>query len=134
MSARPTPIDTPSDHGLVGADVDGPSTASRIRSATFWTLLVGHADRDDDELVAAETGHHVVGPDDRAEPLGHLDQGGVAGGVAQRVVDPLEPVEVAEEDPDPGPLGADVGARAVAGAVHHDPEGGLQPEAVGHAR
>ena len=54
-----------------------------------------------DELVAAEAGDGVARrARSRAEPAGHLDEQLVAGGVAERVVDDLEAVEVDEEDDD----------------------------------
>jgi hypothetical protein len=43
------------------------------------------------ELVPAEAGHGVAGPHARLQPLGHLDEQPVAGGVAEAVVDLLEP-------------------------------------------
>jgi hypothetical protein len=49
------------------------------------------------ELVPAEAGHGVAGPHAGVEPLGHLDQEPVAGGVAQAVVDLLEAVQVQEQ-------------------------------------
>ena len=52
----------------------------------------------DRELVAAEAGHEVAVPDRAGDPLGDGDQQGVAGGVAEGVVDDLEVVEVDEED------------------------------------
>ena len=53
------------------------------------------------ELVAAEPGHGVAGPDAAAQPLRRLDQQPVARVVTQAVVDELEIVEVEEEQPDP---------------------------------
>ena len=52
----------------------------------------------DDELVPAEMGGGVRGPDDGLDATGRLHQDLVPDGVAQPVVDPLEPVDVAEED------------------------------------
>ncbi len=48
------------------------------------------------ELVAAESGDEPIGADRGDEPTGNADQEGVAGLVAQGVVDRLEPVEVHE--------------------------------------
>ena len=59
--------------------------------------LVGDALAEDGELVAAEAGHGVAGPDDLLEALAQGDQQPVAGVVAERVVDELEPVQVQEE-------------------------------------
>ena len=52
----------------------------------------------DRELVAAEAGGGVGGADAGRDPLGHLEQHPVAGGVAEAVVDGLEVVEVDEHD------------------------------------
>ena len=57
-------------------------------------VLVVHALGHDDELVAAEAGERVGGPEMMREPFGHLRQHRVADAVAERVVDDLEPVEV----------------------------------------
>ena len=46
------------------------------------------------ELVAAEAGEHVVAAHDRLHPVRDLDEEGVAGAVAEGVVDELEVVEV----------------------------------------
>ena len=51
----------------------------------------------DDELVAAEPGDGAVGAGDLEQPLGHLDEQGVADLVAEGVVDGLEPVDVQQE-------------------------------------
>ena len=48
----------------------------------------------DGELVAAEAGDGVAGPDHRGDALGHLGEDEVAGAVAVAVVDRLEAVEV----------------------------------------
>ena len=52
----------------------------------------------DNELVAAESGHEVAGPDDVVQALGDPAEELVAVIVAERVVDDLELVEVEEED------------------------------------
>jgi hypothetical protein len=57
----------------------------------------GHPVGHDDELVAPEPGHRVTRSDDPAEAVGHRHQQLVAGGVAEGVVDPLEPVQVEVE-------------------------------------
>ena len=54
------------------------------------------------ELVAAEPADGVAGADRAAQPGGDLPQQLVAGRVAERVVDLLEAVEVAEEDAEVG--------------------------------
>lgn len=50
----------------------------------------------DDEFVAAEPAQHVFRPDLLAQALRQLDQELVAGGVAERVVDVLEMIDVEE--------------------------------------
>lgn len=50
----------------------------------------------DDEFVATEPSQHVLGSDLLAQALGELDQQLVAGGVAERVVDVLEMIDVEE--------------------------------------
>ena len=56
----------------------------------------------DHELVPAEAGDRVAGPDRRGEALGGRDQQLVAGAVAERVVDDLEVVDVGEQDGEAG--------------------------------
>ena len=53
------------------------------------------------ELVAAEPGDHVLGPQRAADPLGDVLEQPVAHLVPEGVVDLLEPVEVEQEQPDP---------------------------------
>jgi hypothetical protein len=53
-----------------------------------------------DELVAADAPQQVLRAQDRAQPLRHLAQQRVTGGVAEAVVDDLEAVEVAEQHAD----------------------------------
>ena len=60
--------------------------------------VVDQAGQDDRELVAAEPADRVPGADGGAQPRGHLTEQLVARGVAEGVVDLLEPVEVAEQD------------------------------------
>jgi hypothetical protein len=68
------------------------------RAATLgggW--LVGGLFQQDRELVAAETGHGVLGPVTVSQRLGHRDQELVTGGVAEPVVDVIEVVQVDEQ-------------------------------------
>ena len=51
----------------------------------------------DDELVAGESRDGVDVSDHPPHPLGHLHEDAIAGLMAERVVDRLEPVEVDEE-------------------------------------
>ena len=55
------------------------------------------AGQDDRELVAAQPADGVAGADGGPEPRGHLAEQLVTGRVAERVVDLLEPVQVAEQ-------------------------------------
>jgi hypothetical protein len=55
--------------------------------------VLGH----DDELVAAEAGDRVAGPDGAGDALGDVAQHLVADVVPERVVDKLQPVQVDEE-------------------------------------
>jgi hypothetical protein len=63
--------------------------------------------RDDDELVPAEPTHGVRGPDGAPQPLGDLHEQLVAHRMTERVVDALEVVDVAHDQPHAaaGPLG-----------------------------
>ena len=54
--------------------------------------------QEDDELVAAEAGHRGVVARGEAYPLTHRLHDTVAGGVAEAVVDELEPVDVEEDE------------------------------------
>jgi diguanylate cyclase (GGDEF)-like protein/PAS domain S-box-containing protein len=58
----------------------------------------------DGELVAPEPGDRVTCPDTPGQPLRHRDQDRIAGTVAERVVDPLEVIQVDEDDRDLRPL------------------------------
>ena len=60
-----------------------------------------HVGADHHELVAGVPGGAAAGREALAQPLGQVDEQLVAGVVAQRVVDPLEVVEVAEQDRGP---------------------------------
>jgi len=61
-------------------------------------VQVGHLDRQDRELVAAQARDGVARAQRVAQPLAGDLQQPVTGGVAERVVDPLEVVEVEERD------------------------------------
>ena len=53
-------------------------------------------DEDDAEFVAAEPGHHLARPHDRAQALSHGEQQRVAGEMAEAVVHDFEVIEVDE--------------------------------------
>lgn len=65
-----------------------------------YDCFVGVVDgvADDDELVAADAGDRVASTDSVVEAFGGFDQDLVAGGVAMRVVDRFEVVEVEVAD------------------------------------
>ena len=89
-------------------------TAAASRSATSRRLArpvdVG---ADDDELVAAEPRDGVGGAQRGGQPGRQREQHLVAGGVAERVVDELEAVEVEHEDGDVDALALAAGQRLV---------------------
>jgi hypothetical protein len=62
--------------------------------------VMAHVLEEDGELVAAQAGDGVDRPQALPDPLGHLDQQLVPGGVAEAVVDGLEAVEVQEQHRD----------------------------------
>ena len=62
--------------------------------------LVRDGVEDDPELVAAEAGDRVAGPQARREPLADRDQQPVADRVAEALVDDLEAVEVEQDHGD----------------------------------
>ena len=60
--------------------------------------LVGLVRLNDGELVAAEPASTSVSRKSCLEPRRDLPQQGIAGGMAERIVDVLEPVEVQQQD------------------------------------
>ena len=70
-----------------------------------WREVLGvdgrlHVGAHDHELVSAGAGREVRCAQDALQTLGERDEQVVAGGVAERVVDELEPVEVEEQHRD----------------------------------
>jgi hypothetical protein len=120
--------DARADGDLPAGDRDG--LGDRLDQAVGDALGVADAVQvveEDRELVPAEAGDGVVGPQRRGEPAGDGDEQLVPGLVAVRVVDLLEAVEVDEED---GEGGRDALA-ARAGERVRDPVG--EQRAVGQA-
>ena len=77
----------------------GSARTAQIRSTSrLASVGVPRRPHEDDELVAAEPGDHVVGAHDLPEPRRHLDQHLVADVVTEAVVDVLEVVEIDEGD------------------------------------
>ncbi|MCK7502145.1 MAG: hypothetical protein MZW92_78675 [Comamonadaceae bacterium] len=66
-------------------------------------LRVQDAAQHECEFVAANPGQHVVGAHAAPQTLGDAAQDLVPDGVAERVVDVLEPIEVQEQDREPLP-------------------------------
>ena len=75
------------------------------------------------ELVAAEAGERVRVADRAADALGDLDQQLVAGGVAERIVDLLEAVEVHQQDRQLGVVAPRVADRLADALAEQDPVG-----------
>ena len=89
------------DDQVPAVDLEGPAQLARDALHDRENLLLGgELLTDQDELVATEAGQGVGGAEQPGEPAGDGDQQLVAGGVAEAVVDPLEPVEVHEHDRD----------------------------------
>ncbi len=92
---------------------DPPAGEARPDPLGALGRLVGRGDRQgSDELLAAVARDQVLGPGRLAEHAGHLAEHGVAGVVAERVVDPLEVVDVEHQDRQAEPRDvAEVGQR-----------------------
>ena len=69
-----------------------------FRELDRGAALVGLAGLNDREFVAAEPRHHVGFAQRRLQAIGGLSEQRVAGGMAERIVDVLEAVEVEHED------------------------------------
>jgi hypothetical protein len=79
------------------ADVQGPG--QRVQDSggdLVGGVFRGRLGEEECELVAAEAGFEVAAPDRLIDPPGGFDQYGVAGGVAEFVVDRFEAVQVEE--------------------------------------
>ena len=97
--ARAGDADAGGDRDVVVADHVRHAELAR-RAARPWPATAAGPARlgQDRELVAAQPGDEVAVADRAGDPLGHGDEERVAGGVAERVVDDLEVVEVDEQD------------------------------------
>lgn len=93
---------------------------------------VGQADRvggrfevfaHDDELVSAQTRQRVRRPHARVQSLGHRHEQRIADVVTVGVVDPLEPVEVHEEERDLPPRAVDPRSGKFEALVQHESVG-----------
>src|SRR5262245_42875621 len=67
--------------------------------ARYATNLIGifNISDQDDKFIPAKSGDNVASPDARTQSVCDLDKQGVAGGMAKRVVDHLEAVEIDEQ-------------------------------------
>ena len=89
---------------------NGSASVARILSARATTSAACAGLRlHEHELVATQPGQGVGGADRGADPLGDGAQQPVAGGMAQRVVDVLEAVEVEQQHRDHAALAAGAG-------------------------
>ena len=114
--------------------VDDERRPKAVAQAVGQVEGLGHAHHlaeDDHELVAADAGHEVRGPHVLVQPLGHVHQQLVAVGVAERVVDQLEAVEVEEEQGDVGVVDGGLLEHAGQVLLHH-PAVGQPRQAVVH--
>ena len=91
-------------------------------SATAAPRLVPGA-LNDGELVPAEPGDEIAGTDERRDDAGSLHEHVVSDGVAEGVVDALEPVEIDEEQGGPRSLVIAVGDGLGQPAVELQPVG-----------
>ena len=86
----------------------GDPLADRVGVRAAVARNVAH---EHEELVAALARYEIAGPDGGAQPLRDLAQQLVAGVVPERVVDPLELVQVGVRERDPGAVHPRVGDR-----------------------
>ena len=76
---------------------NGSATAARSSRASVLGPLPGAVGNDHGELVTAQAAQQLSRAQPGQQPAGQLDQQPVAGGMAQRVVDHLEVVEIAQQ-------------------------------------
>ena len=89
------------EHHLVGAEDERRAQHLVEATGAIGDLVdVARLVAEHDELVAAEPGDGVALARSRPQPLGDLDEQGVADVVTEAVVDVLEPVEVEQQQPD----------------------------------
>ena len=91
-----TPMLTPTCSRMPST-VNGCRSSSRSRSAQRLRLVQAGVGQQDGELVAAQPGEEVAGPQGRAQARADLPEQVVAGVVAEAVVDLLEAVEVEQQ-------------------------------------
>ena len=122
--------DADGDDDVVTVDEVGrPELAHEAFGHRHRAPQVGGVVGEDRELVAAEAGHEIRLADRPGDALGDADEEGVAGGVAEAVVDDLEVVEVDEQDGGRALLDAAMATRrrgqdALQGQLEHAAVGG----------
>ena len=83
---------------LVAAQLHGPAERGQQPAGDPLDVIAfGGLLQDDDEFVAAEPRHDVARAQGAAQPVGDFHQQHVAGIMAERIVDDLEPVEIDEQ-------------------------------------
>ena len=87
----------PNLHGFVAEDIGAAAKFGDRAQAEGTGVGRAAAADDDEEFVAADPRRDVALGHPGAEPVGDLAQQAVAGAVAERVVDPLEAVEIQEQ-------------------------------------
>jgi hypothetical protein len=88
---EPRPADAPPQSAPQLAWLLGNDPIETLQGLVEVGLRPGHQH---DELVSAQSGHDVGGAEAAEQQLGEMPQQGVAGGMAEAVVDRLEFVEV----------------------------------------
>ncbi len=92
------------------------------RTSACWASVVGGLGQQDDELLAAVAGQHVLRTQVLAHDLGEVHQGVVADLVAEAVVELLEVVDVEQGDGESG--AAALGARGLRSGTSPPGRGG----------
>jgi hypothetical protein len=101
VEERAAPMETPTVQTSTGPSSTGTGQGDEQPCGEGGgRIRVARVLDDDGELVAAEPGRGVARADLGAQPVGELDEHGVAGLVAVGVVDRLEVVEVDQQQRD----------------------------------
>ncbi len=99
------------DDGVAPVEVEGDVNGPDDPFGHLHQHPVPHVLAHDDELVTSQAAHGVLGPHSGPQALADADEHLVAGGMAEGVIDHLEPVEVHEQHADAGVLAAGAGDR-----------------------
>ncbi len=99
-SSRQRDADAGADTDIAAVDFErlAERRDDALRQRFRRLALIGLAGLNDGELVAAEPGQHVGFAQQRFQARRHFDQQRVAGGMAERIVDLLEAIEVEQQD------------------------------------